>query len=443
MKNILVIIADQLRRNSLSCYGNTDINTPNIDYLATNGVKFENACSTYPVCVPFRYSLMTGNYAHKENIAAYEFQLPPSQSTLADTFNHNAYETIYIGKWHLYCAYKDNPQMTNAEMNRLPVPREYQGHWEHWRGFDIRNDPFDTCYFIDDNPEPVLINDYQTNGLFDLAKTFLKNEWDSEKPFCMILSVEPPHDPLVAPEKNIKKCQKRDIQLSPNVPANTSNDAVDMLRKYYAMIENFDENVGSIMSFLENESLKNDTIVVILSDHGELGGSHGLFRKQYPYEESIGIPFIVYNTMLIKSQVIKQPVATEDIYPTLLGLAGLEVPDEKLGLDLSPMIFSETVDISARPGVLLQFVRETRKSQPFYDEIWRGFRSERYKYIVSGNIKNGFKPWLFFDLQKDPFEMNNLINEPNYKKIIAQHHEWLVERMREVDDNAVEYIERI
>ena len=99
--NVLIILSDQLRRQALSCYGNPNTNTANIDRLARNGIRFANACSTYPICVPFRFTLMTGEYAHTRLIPGIEWAMSPAERTLADEFNEAGYETTYIGKWHL------------------------------------------------------------------------------------------------------------------------------------------------------------------------------------------------------------------------------------------------------------------------------------------------------------------------------------------------------
>jgi len=113
--------------------------TPNIDALATSGVRFANACSTYPICVPFRFTLMTGQYAHARQVPGIDWRMAPRERTLADEFNDAGYETIYVGKWHLNGGH-------GSDSGLVPVRREFQGRWNKWFGFELRNRHFETCY---------------------------------------------------------------------------------------------------------------------------------------------------------------------------------------------------------------------------------------------------------------------------------------------------------
>ncbi len=189
--NLLIILSDQLRRDALSCYGDPNLSTPHIDAMARQGVRFDAACSTYPICVPYRFTFMTGHYAHSRMVPGIVWRMSPAERTLADEFNEAGYESIYVGKWHLYGG-------LGAWAMKRPVPREHQGRWQKWFGFDFRNAPFDTCYFEDADPTPRQIEGYQTDGLFDVAMDYIGRR-DRKQPFAMVLSVEPPHPPLEAP----------------------------------------------------------------------------------------------------------------------------------------------------------------------------------------------------------------------------------------------------
>ncbi len=433
--NILIILSDQLRRQALSCHGDPDVKTPHIDKLADNGVRFQNTCSTYPVCVPFRFTLMTGEYAHTRTIPAIEWSMSPAERTLADEYNDAGYETVYVGKWHLDGGHG---RMGSAlQCGRTPVRRINQGRWQKWYGFELRNDPFDTYYFEDDDPTPIPIKGYQTDGLFDIGMNHLSKQRDAKKPFCMMLSVEPPHDPYIAPDELQQSWEKREITLPPNFEAADKEERDTFIlnrKRYNAMVENLDSNVGRMMSFLEKDNLIDNTIVVFMADHGELNGSHGYEWKQWPYEESIGIPFIVSDPRERHQNgtVIKHPTCSEDFFPTFLGLTGLKPQNPLPGTDLTSLIKGQA-DHLDRPGVFLEFVAEHREGMIFHEEVWRGFRTEKFKYTVIGD-KFGGKPWQFFDLEKDPFETNNLIDIPEYQEGIALHHGYLCERLAETDD---------
>ena len=437
MPNILVLLSDQLRRQALGIYGDPDARTPHLDAFAQQGIRFDNACSTYPICVPFRFTLMTGEYAHVRKVPGIEYVMSTGERTLADEFNEAGYETIYVGKWHLDGGH--GRLGSAVQVNRTRVPRARQGRWEKWYGFELRNDPFDTCYFEDDDPTPKKIEGYQTDGLFQIGMDYIKDRAD-DRPFCMVISVEPPHDPFVAPEDVQSAWEARDITLPENfdVADPVQRETFILNRKRYnAMVENLDANVGNMMGFLKAEGLLDDTIVVFLSDHGELAGAHGLRAKQWPYEESVGIPLMVWDSRAGEraGTVIKDPTCTEDLFPTLLGLAGITPKNEVPGTNLTPLIHGD-INALGREGVLLEFVAELRERPPFFHEVWRGFRTRNYKYTVKGNNMGG-RPWQFFDLKNDPGEMNNLVDDPNYREQVGHHHRLLCERMIETEDHFV------
>lgn len=435
--NILIFLCDQLRRQAISVYGDPNINTPHIDALARRGVRFAHACSTYPICVPFRFTMMTGEYAHTRKVPGIEYRMSPAERTLADEFNKAGYETVYVGKWHLDGGHG---RMGNAvQCGRTQVIRTHRGRWEKWFGFELRNAPFDTYYFEDDDPTPRSVPGYQTDGLCDIAMGYLAQGRDTSRPFCMVVSVEPPHDPFEAPEELQRAWEARDITLPENFEAQDEEqrDQYILARKrYYAMVENMDQNIGRLTTFLNEQGLDN-TVVMFVSDHGEQGGSHGLRGKQDPYEESVGIPLIVYDPRVTDrgGTLIVDPASTEDLFPTILGLAGLPSRKDLPGADLTPLIHGN-IDRLEREGVMLEFVAELRRGMRFYDWVWRGFRTRRYMYTVRGDNMGG-TPWQFFDLEQDPCEINNLIDDPRYQDEIARHHRLLIDRMRETEDHFV------
>jgi arylsulfatase A-like enzyme len=432
--NILVIFCDQLRRDALSIYCDRNIQTPNIDALAKSGVMFRNACSTYPICVPFRFTLMTGEYAHSRLVPGIDWRMSPCERTIADEFNEAGYETIYTGKWHLYGGHRDA-----RYHNRKPIPRLHRGRWQKWLGFEIRNDPFDTCYFEDDDPEPKLLKEYQTDGLFNLTMDYLDQRKEREKPFFCILSVEPPHPPYSAPKDLEEKWLKRSISLPPNFSVQDDEQKQKIIRErqiYYAMIENLDQNVGRMMRFLEEKNLKDNTIIVFFSDHGELGGCHGLREKQYPYEESVGIPLIISDPTSSRStgMTFDDPTCTEDLFPTLLGLAELRPKEPKHGLDLT-MLARGGIQRLPREGVLLEFVQELRENKPFYQSPWRALRTREFKYAVKGKLGGDSSPWQLFDLKSDPHELVNLVAEPRYADEVRRCHELLSKMLAATEDH--------
>jgi arylsulfatase A-like enzyme len=440
--NVLMIVADQLRRSALSCYGDPNVATPAIDALAESGARCDAASSTYPVCVPSRFTLMTGEYAHTRFIPSIEWRMSPAERTLADEFNAAGYDTAYFGKWHLHGGFGHLPGHTVVKASRSAIPRPFQGRWREFLGFDISNDPDDTYVFHNDDPTPRKLDGFQTDALFDRAIDYLREPERAARPFAAVLSVEPPHPLFTAPPPYLERWLGRELTLRENVDLtrtyNTrgphSRDVLDDLRVYYAMVENLDDNVRRLTGALRESGLDESTTLVLWSDHGELLGSHGLLAKQHPYEESVGVPLIVSGPG-IGGGVIDDPVCTEDLFPTLLGLAGLRPRDPKPGLDLSSRLRGETARLE-RDDVLLEFVAELRPGMVYHEETWRGLRGRDTKYTVLGGAR-GAQPWQFFDLRRDPYEQHNLIDDPEYAPAIAQAHRRLRERLAQTHDHYV------
>jgi arylsulfatase A-like enzyme len=453
--NVLVVLCDQMRRQAMGCSGDPNVSTPTIDGLAADGVRFENACSTYPICVPTRFTFLTGEYAHTRHAQHY-WRMSPAEETFAHELNDAGFRTGYVGKWHLA-----------DTLDQRPVPEALQGGFQHWQGFEVRNDHFDSHYYENDDPTRYDVEGFQTDGLFDLADGYVTEHASDDDPFCLVLSVEPPHPPFEAPEAYLERYADRTLELRPNVPFGDDGalpephsswgdrqsaseelferqeyrgeTTLDELRAYYAMIENLDDNLGQLLQRLETEGIREETAVVFLSDHGEMAGSHGLHAKQHPYEESVGIPFVVSypDGGIDDGRVVSTPTCTEDWYPTILGLAGIETPDTP-GVDLTPLATDERESLD-RPGVLLEFYREQRPGMPYSDETWRGFRTRRYKYTVKGDRLEGGEPWQLFDLESDPYERENLVGDSDYTATARRLHGHLRDALeRSGDDYGLE-----
>ena len=333
--NIIWVFADQLRGQALGCAGDPNARTPNLDRLAAQGVRFTSACSTYPLCVPFRFTLLTGEYAHSRWIPALDWRTSPMERTIAHQFNDAGYDTIYVGKWHLNGSI---PPARAQAINRIPVLPGFRGGFKEWHGFNLRNDYFDTCCFHGDDPTPVPLNQYQTDGLFDVAVECLRPyvarppKPPDQAPFFLVLSLEAPHPPHQAPEEYLRRVSERGIQSRPNVRVAPPDDGIqypsscrmpedrllDAQMGYYAQVENLDDNMGRLLTYLKDNGLLEDTVVLFFSDHGEFLGSHGLRSKQDPREESINIPFIVYDPRNPSraGALLTDPICTEDIYVT-------------------------------------------------------------------------------------------------------------------------------
>ena len=459
--NIIVVLVDQLRRDALGFAGDPNVRTPHVDRMAADGITFNAACSTFPACVPFRFSLLTGEYAHSRNVPALGYRLSPAERLLGEAVGGQGYATAYIGKWHLYSAYGVSGGLNLSQACRTPVPASHRRGFDYWRGFELRNDFHDTWYFADDDPIPRRLEGYQTDGLFDLALDYVDHGRPADRPFFLTLSIEAPHPPFMAPRPALEQVIARG---RPTFRDNVDIDAIEFfppewyeadgpagaidpgdpstrrpvfeanMQAYYAMIEVIDANMGRLFDHLHARGLIGNTIVLFLSDHGELGGSHGMLGKAEPWEESIGVPLIAWGPGCAPGgRTCDVPVHTEDLFATVVGLAGGTHAAEAPRADFSDYILGRS-PAPTRDGVLIEFVTETRANRAYYHETWRGIRTRRHKYTVLGD-RSGARPWQLFDLAEDPLEMKNLIGMPGARDTAADLHAALISLLDQTGDD--------
>ncbi|MEO1236850.1 MAG: sulfatase-like hydrolase/transferase, partial [Planctomycetota bacterium] len=288
--NIIWVFGDQHRGSALSCAGDPNVHTPNIDRLAAEGVWFRNAVMGFPLCCPCRGSLLTGVYPHR-CVPGHEIRMPPELPTIAEPFNGSGYHTAYLGKWHL-----DGAKEASVDAAYHIVPPERRGGFKTWIGYENNNAQFDCYVHGHDGDTPVdhhKLPRFETDALTDLALDQIDRHRD--EPFFLALSVQPPHDPYTAPAEWMQRHNLARIQLRPNVPdiPRIREQARRELAGYYALIENLDHNLGRIRQRLEDHGLTDHTYILFFSDHGDHHGSHGHFRKMTPYQESIHVPFII------------------------------------------------------------------------------------------------------------------------------------------------------
>ena len=443
-RNLVVILVDQLRRLALGRGGDPSAATPRIDRLAAQGTWFDAACSSVPVCVPFRFTFMTGLTAQSRFVPDIEWRMSPAERTLADRFNEAGHETCYIGKWHLYGGHALLPGHSEVKANRTPVPRHHQGRWKHWRAFEIGNRHFDASYFVDGDPTPVPMHGYQSDVLTDVAIAWMDaHRARSGAPFCLVLSVEPPHPPYQAPPELERRWLDADIWLPPNFMSKLDRERLvptvlpefverridrpadrelqlRQRRLYHAMVENLDANVGRLLDHLDATGLSRDTAVVLTADHGELGGAHSSHGKEEPYEESIGTPLIVRVPGGEAGRVVREPTCSEDLLPTLCGLCGVPAGPGLPGIDLTPAITGPDARLP-RDGVLLGLVAELRHTMRFHVQTWRAIRTSRHLYSVLGGVDGG-TPWQLYDLHTDPWQLSNLIADPAHRALAERLH---------------------
>lgn len=430
--NVIWIFGDQHRAQMLSCNGDSNVNTPNIDRLAYSGVNFVNAVAGFPLCCPFRGSLLSSRYPH-ECVPGHEYQMPPETKTIAHAFKDNGYHTAYFGKWHVDGFHENKDGRAAWHV----VPPERRGGFDYWLGYENNNAQWDSWVHGTDSEKPYRLPGYETDCLTDLFIDHLKNQAKNDEPFFATLSVQPPHAPYVAPEKWMEKHNPANVRFRPNVPMIDSvvERARPEIAGAHAMVENLDWNVGRIIHALEENGLADNTYIMFFSDHGDMHGSHGLFRKMSPHEESLRIPFIIsaagslgtrYQTSIDKPDEVINHV---DIAPTTLGLCGIKTPEWMRGYDYSPIVRKKEKCENAPDSAYIQTVITHREGSGL-DSPWRGIVTrDNWKYVCMERQR-----WLMFNLNEDPYEQVNLAFIGKYSEKRKQLHERLKEWISDVGD---------
>lgn len=433
--NIIWIFGDQHRAQATGYNGDPNVFTPNLDNLAASGVNFCNALSGFPLCCPSRGSLLTGRYPHKV-VPGHEHQLPPEQLTIAHVFQEAGYRTAYFGKWHLDGFHERNGR---AAMHIIPPDR--RGGFQEWTGYENNNSQWD-CWIHGGEAENAFhrrLDGYETDELTTLFTEYLERVGSVDPgevtPFFAVLSVQPPHDPYMAPSQYRRRLSADHVRLRKNVPDIPSvvSQAKRELAGYYAMIENLDDNVGKIMETLRRLNLFDDTHIIFFSDHGDMHGSHGQFRKTSPFEEAIRVPFIIsgelsfYNGRRTGSSSV--PLNHVDVAPTTLGLCGIDKPSWMDGTDYSSHRLSSRETVPEPDSAYLQCVIPTGHAHSV-DRAWRGIVTrDGWKYVAFEEV-----PWLMFNLNDDPYEQVNLAHNSLYAPIRRKLNQRVAEWIHDTDD---------
>ncbi len=423
--NVIWIFGDQHRGQSLGYMGDPNVSTPHLNRLADEGITFTRAVAGFPLCSPFRGALISGQYPHRVT-PGHQTQLDPSLPTVATAFNEAGYHTAWYGKWHV-----DGAQERERRTAMHIIPPERRGHFQKWIGYENNAPQFDCWVHGGEGDEAFhyRLPGYETDALTDLFIEHLRERAGEDEPFFAGLSVIPPHDPYHAPPEFMERHIPARVQLRPNVPdiPRIVERARNDLAGYHAMIENLDWNVGRIRAALEELGLYENTHVLFFSDHGDMHGSHGQFRKTSPWEESLRIPFIIGggpHRYRYNSGFYEVPINHVDIAPTSLGLCGLDAPAWMQGTDYSGYRLRARAIGNEPDSAYLQAVVPTGYAHTM-DRPWRGIVTrDNWKYTVLEG-----QPWMLFNLNEDPYEQANHAHNSLYhaerRGLQARLAEWI------------------
>lgn len=432
MKNVLILYVDQLRRDVLSCYGGKEVQTPNIDFLASNGILLENFYTPSAVCTPSRGCFFTGNYPHENG--AYRNGLPIKKDAhgFAEVFTKAGYYTGYLGKWHL----ADHKEQGDSlgEYNSL--------------GFEEWNNKveFGHCKsVVSENGNLVLGREvgneesYTTDWLVDRTIEFLKRHEKKEQPFLFTVSIPDPHQPfeIRTPYNTMFDPLKMEIPESfweKKIPDWAERDAWGRLHyypyelfdreghlrrlksQYLGAVKCIDDNVGRIIQCLKDTGLWDETMVIFTTDHGEYMGEHGLMEKNNLYESVYHIPCAISMPWKkVQKRRCDIWMNVVDFAPTLAGMIGIPYLFKVHGKDLSRNLLEN---------------KETEQVLYIHpsDVPRAGILTPEFElaYVGTGWYQEEFHDHILFDMKKDPFQMNNVFGKSEYAKVQSA----LTERLR-------------
>lgn len=458
--NIIFIFTDDHASMAISAYGSVVNQTPNIDRIANEGMRFDNCLVTNSICGPSRATILTGKYSHANGFYTNKDTFDGSQQTFPKLMQDAGYATAMIGKWHL----KSDP--TGFD------------YWHVLVGQGLYYNPR-----MIDNGTPVKIEGYATDIVTDLSLDWLENKRDKDKPFVLMFQHKAPHRPwrpgpdhltmyddVTLPEPDTlfddyagrgsaarmqemsiaKDLNVNDLKL--NTPkgmtpeqlaawqaayepknkafheANLQGDDLvrwkyqRYMKDYLRCVASVDDNIGRLLDYLDESGLADNTIVVYCSDQGWYIGEHGWYDKRWMYEPSLKTPLVARWPGVIKpGSVNKAIVSNLDIAQTFLDAAGVDQPDDMQGQSLVPLMQGESPE-SWRDSFYYHYYE-----YPGWHSVRRhyGVRTETHKLIYFYNLNE----WELYDLNADPNEMRSVYNDPAYADIQAKLHAEL-ERLR-------------
>lgn len=449
--NVILIICDQMRGDCLGADGNPVIQTPNLDYLAACGTRFTHAYSATPSCLPARASLWSGQNQWHTGILGMGWGQGPIPDdfphTIAGEFTKAGYRTHLVGKGHF------SPQRalmgfetTEIDESGRTIINGFKDEYREWFDKNAPDGVSPDDHGVDWNSwlaRPWHTEEYlhPTSWTMSRSIEFLKNR-DQNRPFFLNISFSRPHSPYVPPKPYF------DMYINSETPPppvgkwaemhDKPEDAVDpnawrgkMTPKqihrarsgYYGEISFIDTQIGRLMNWMrrfQREAFQN-TWFVFISDHGDMQGDHNLWRKTYAYEGSSRIPFIIVPSGANgrpKRKIANEVVELRDIMPTLLDAAGLAIPKTVDGLSLLPVM---------------------KEAQANWRQYIHGehctcySREQEMQYVTDGLRKFIWLPRInkeqFFDLEVDPNELNDLINEPQRQEEIKTWRNYLIQEL--------------
>jgi len=457
--NVIFIMADDHARHAMTTYGSRINQTPNLDRIATGGMRFDNAFCTNSICTPSRASILTGTYNHVNGVTTLNTPMDNTLETFPKLMQQAGYQTAIFGKWHLGEGPEHQPTGFD-EWTILPGQGRY-------------HDPA----FVTPEGDAV-IKGYVTDIITDLTLDWIDAR-DPNEPFMVMSHHKAPHAEWEPDEKHANmyddvtirepetfwddyatrspaalaaKCRMLDLEshgLTGRVPEGLSEAEQTSwwyqryIKDYLACIASIDDNVGRILDYLERNGLTDNTMVVYTSDQGFFLGDHGWFDKRFMYEESLAMPLVIrYPDGIAPGSVCRDFVLNVDFAPTFLDLAGIDAPVAIQGTSFAPLLAGETPPRWQTSMYYRYWMHRDDQHNIF---AHYGVRTHEYKLIYFYNDPmdqpGAFGPvdppsWELYDLTSDPFEINNVYGNPAYADVELDLKAELVRLQLSVGDEA-------
>jgi len=442
--NILWIVTTQWRAQACGYAGDPNARTPYLDALAAESVNYTQAVTPHPFGPFARAALLTGVPSPANGVRDYFDPLPPGTRTIAHALNEQGYTTAFFGKWHLGRRDPSAPMVGEAHARTL-VPPDARGGFGFWEGFESGfqlNEPWLHGTRL---AEPTRFEGYQSDVLCERAAKWITGGGassasgegsagakamadkqaegrESSVPWFCMVSLESPHPPYDAPAAGIGARDGNDLILPANVPRGGEAEARARreLAGYYAHIEATDRAIGRLLASGAADPAR--TIVVFTSAHGDMHGAHGLFRKGWPHEESVRVPLLV--------RLPHERGAGGGLQGKVDGgrwtVDGVQRAGDGRGADDSAVSLVDlpAMTLAWASGLTPQASRlAAHISMPSVvtlprqcDRVWRGVRTKTRKLVLNADGSS----WLFFDLEQDPLEIENLAGDPARAEEIAE-----------------------
>ena len=419
--NVLLIVSDDQRPDTIGAAGNSAIETPALDRLVASGTRFTRATCANPICTPSRAEILTGCTGMRNGVFDFGRTIDPNLTTIPEPFADAGYATWYCGKWHnngrpRLHGYEKTSRLFTGGGGKWAVPRvDYRGTpitgYKEW----IFRDASDKVLPALGIGLTAKISEQIADGAIDAIKQ------SGDQPFFVHVNFTAPHDPLLPHPEFAKRYANKQVPLpenfSPDHPFDhgnrggrdevllpiprTKNDVIADLRAYYAVISHMDAQVGRILNALDEAKQTENTIIVFTSDHGLAMGSHGLRGKQNMYEHTIGIPMIFSGPSIPQNRSVDGQAYLRDLLPTICELAGVKIEESTIdGRSQVPVILGE---IESLYEYVYGYFRDSQR-------MIRGVRWKLIDYPIA-------KRQQLFDLKNDPFELSDLANDPNHAKV--------------------------